>query len=94
VQRKTTGGAITGHLTYVDNDAGINLKSVDITSLVIAGNTATFGGTCTNNRNPCTFTAQVTDNSEPGTTDSFTININGGGAQGGTLRSGNIQVFT
>jgi hypothetical protein len=93
VQRKSNG-SITGHLTYVDNDAGINLKSVEIDSLVIVGNTATFTGTCTLNRDPCTFRVQVTDNGEPGTTDSFTIEINGGAAQGGTLRSGNIQIFT
>jgi len=53
---------------------------------------ATFGGTCTQNGAPCTFTVKVVDNGEPGTNDSFTISIDAGPPQGGTLRSGNIQI--
>ena len=33
----------------------------------------TFSGVCTNNGAPCTFTVDVTDNDEPGSTDSVTI---------------------
>ena len=41
---------------------------------------------------PCTFTVNVTDNGEPGTTDTFTISVTGGPTEGGTLRSGNILI--
>ena len=60
----------------------------------IAGNTATFHGTCTNNGAPCTFTVNVTDNGEPGTNDSFNITVNAGPTEGAgeKLRSGNIQI--
>lgn len=61
-------------------------------SFVIVGNTATFGGTCTNNGAPCTFTVDVVDNGEPGFSDTFTISVSGGPTEGGTLRSGNIQI--
>jgi len=59
---------------------------------VIAGNTATFGGACTNDGGPCTFTVNVMDNGEPGTTDTFTISVSGGPTEGGSLRSGNILI--
>jgi len=61
-------------------------------SFVIAGSTATFGGACTNDGAPCTFTVNVMDNGEPGTTDTFTISVSGGPTEGGSLRSGNILI--
>jgi hypothetical protein len=92
-QRKKTGGRVQGHLTYVDQGAGIKVKSTGLTSLVVTGNTATFSGTCRNNGTPCTFTVEVVDNSEPGTGDEFTITLSTGYTEGGVIRSGNIQVF-
>lgn len=62
--------------------------------LVIAGNTATFGGFCTNNGASCTFAVSVTDNGAPGRNDTFTISVSGGPTNGGALRSGNIQIHT
>ena len=59
---------------------------------MIAGNTATFGGACTNDGAPCTFTVNVMDNGEPGATDTFTISVSGGPTEGGSLRSGNILI--
>lgn len=53
---------------------------------------ATFSGTCTVNKAPCTFTVKVTDNGEPGSSDTFTIIVNAGPPEGGTLREGNIQI--
>jgi len=41
---------------------------------------------------PCTFTVNVTDNGEPGTTDTFTISVDSGPTEGGVLRSGNILI--
>jgi hypothetical protein len=92
VQAQSTSGPISGNLQYHNHASGAKVTSVTFTSLVIAGNTATFGGTCTNNGVPCTFSVMVQDNGEPGTNDSFTISINAGPPEGGTLRSGNIQI--
>jgi hypothetical protein len=86
------GYAISGDLQYVNHASGANVHNVTFTTLVISGNTATFSGACTKNGVPCTFSVMVQDNGEPGTNDVFTISINGGPPEGGTLRSGNIQI--
>jgi len=91
VQRQAADRSIHGDLQYVNHASGAKVHSVLFTTLAISGNMATFGGTCTNNGAPCTFTVHVTDNGEPGTNDSFTIVVNGP-PEGGTLRSGNIQI--
>ncbi|MBA2440446.1 MAG: hypothetical protein H0V50_07210 [Thermoleophilaceae bacterium] len=97
MQRKATGGPVTGHLTYIDKGAGVNLKSTGFTSLVITttttGTSADFTGTCTNNKTPCTFSVHVEDNGEPGTIDVFRITTSFGYSDGGPIASGNIQVF-
>ncbi len=91
IQRASTG-ELGGQLQYFNHASGAQVQSVTYTSLVIVGNTATFGGTCTVNGAPCTFTVNVTDNGEPGTTDTFTISVSGGPTEGGVLRSGNILI--
>jgi len=92
VQSQSSTGPIAGDLQYVNHATGAKVHSVAFTSFAIVGNTATFGGTCTINGSACTFTVNVTDNGEPGTNDTFTISVNGGSPEGGTLRSGNIQI--
>jgi hypothetical protein len=92
VQAQSSTGQISGDLQYVNHASGAKVHSLTFTTLVISGNTATFSGTCTNNGAPCTFSVMVQDNGEPGTNDVFTISINGGPPEGGTLRSGNIQI--
>ncbi len=91
-QSQTTTGPISGDLQCQNHATGAKVKSVAFDTLVISGTMATFGGTCTNNGVPCTFTVRVTDNGEPGTNDTFTISVSGGPTEGGTLRSGNIQI--
>jgi hypothetical protein len=91
IQRASTG-ELSGQLQYINHASGAQVQSVAYTSLVVVGNTATFGGTCTVNGTACTFTVNVTDNGEPGTTDTFTISVSGGPTEGGTLRSGNILI--
>jgi hypothetical protein len=92
VQRQTDG-TLSGRLQYFNHVSGARVQSVTYTSLVIAGNTATFDGTCTLNGSPCTFRVEVTDNGEPGTTDTFTISYPPPApTDGGTLRSGNILI--
>lgn len=92
VQKQAVDGSIHGQLQYVNHTTGDKVHSVMFDSLVVAGNTAAFGGTCTVNKVPCTLTVQVQDNGEPGTNDAFVISVNLAPAEGGTLRSGNIQI--
>ena len=92
VKRAAPGAPIQGDLQYVNHATGAKVKSVTFSSLSIAATTATFSGTCLNNGVPCTFTVDVSDNGEPGDTDTFSISVSGGATEGGTLRSGNIQI--
>ena len=92
VQRQAPDGSIHGALHYVNHASGTKVHGVTFDSLVITGDMATFCGTCTNNGVPCIFTANVTDGGEPGTNDSFTISVDGDSPEGGTLRSGSIQI--
>jgi hypothetical protein len=92
VQRARADAPIQGDLQYINHATGAKVHSVTFNSFSVSDTTATFGGTCVNNGAPCTFTVAVTDNGEPGTTDTFTISISGGPTEGGTLRSGNIQI--
>jgi len=94
VYADSASGPIGGNLQYVNKASGAKVRSVTFTTLVISGNMATFGGTCTNNGASCTFEVTVGDDGEPGFNDTFTISINGGPPEGtsGTLRSGNVQI--
>jgi hypothetical protein len=92
IQRQADTGELSGRLQYVNHASGAQVQSVTYTSLVIVGNTATFGGDCTVNGMSCTFTVNVADNGEPGTNDTFTISVSGGPTEGGTLRGGNILI--
>ena len=91
VDRKSAGGPIKGELRY-SNPGGTDIRSVNITSLTISGNTAFFSGSCTNNGAPCMFTVQVQDNGEPGRNDTFSIKVFDRPTEGGRLSGGNIQV--
>jgi hypothetical protein len=92
IQRASTG-ELSGRLQYVNHASGAQVQSVTYTSLVIVGTTATFDGTCTVDGTSCTFTVNVADNGEPGTSDTFTISVSGGPTEGGILRSGNILII-
>src|SRR5439155_1426818 len=92
VQRQAADASIHGDLQYVNHANGEKVHSVLFNSFVIAGNTATFGGACTNNGMPCTFTVKVTDKGEPGTNDHFTITVDAGPPEGDKLRSGSILI--
>jgi hypothetical protein len=92
VKRNSATGPIDGDLQYVNHASGANVHSVAFTTFAVTGNTATFGGTCTSNGTPCTFTVNVADNGEPGRNDTFDISVDAGPAEGGKLRGGNIQV--
>jgi hypothetical protein len=90
--QESESGVLSGRLQYFNHASGAQVQSETYTSLLIVGNTAMFDGTCTVDGAPCTFTVNVTDNGEPGTTDTFTISVSGGPTEGGVLRSGNILI--
>jgi len=92
VQRDFTSDPITGELQYHNKATGAKLKSVSFTSFSVSGNTSTYAGTCTVNGASCTFSVSITDNGEPGASDVFTIIINTGPVEGGTIRSGNVKI--
>jgi hypothetical protein len=92
VQRTKADAPIQGDLQYINHATGAKVHSVTFSSFSVNDTTAAFSGTCINNGVPCTFIVAVTDNGEPGNTDTFTISISNGPAEGGTLRSGNIQI--
>jgi hypothetical protein len=84
---------VEGHLQYHDRAIGANLRSTQILTLTIVGNTATFSGTCRNNGISCTFRVETQDNGEPGRgRDTFFISINNAVPRGGVLREGNIEI--
>jgi hypothetical protein len=102
-----TNGVVRGHINYLNHVSGVHLnceiETGGITSAPGAEpGTASFGGyECTPNSTFSNFTFDVVDNGEPGTgepgrEDSFIIRYDDDEgnhfADGGTIRSGNIQV--
>jgi len=88
------GSGPSGQLDYQNHARNLNVHSVSITSVSVSSNNASFSGTCTKNGAPCTFTVNVQDNGEPGTSDHFTIAVSGEPTEGGPgpITKGNIQI--
>ncbi len=86
---RQTNGTISGRVQYRKKATDLKMKSETITSLVIAGNTAEIDGTC---GTLCSFHVEVEDVDDSGTNDTFTISINGGPPEGGTLQKGDIKI--
>jgi hypothetical protein len=83
----------SGQLEYQNHARNLNVHSISITSVSVSTNTATFSGTCTKNgAGVFTFTVNVQDNGEPGTSDQFIIMVQGEPTEGGTITKGNIQI--
>jgi hypothetical protein len=79
-----------GNTAYRDGNTDFNSKS--IASIVCTGPSATIRGTGTNNGETVQFELRVTDNGEPGTSDTYRLALTPGGTREGTLTKGNIQV--
>ncbi|PYQ13572.1 MAG: hypothetical protein DMH00_04045, partial [Acidobacteria bacterium] len=87
--------APTGHLNYDDKAGHMKVMAESITSLTIVGNSARFSGTCSVNKvSGFNFTVDVVDNGEPGSDDTFHIQLGNGYQAGGTLGGGNIKIHT
>ena len=81
-----------GNVTYQDETAGLELKSVELTSVIVYSATrAVILGTATVNGQDTEFRLDVEDYGEPGENDTFRIAWSGYEA-GGVLNGGNIQI--
>src|SRR5437667_6345800 len=85
-------GSLAGHLVYIDHDIDLKVQSTGMTNFV-PGCTSQIDGTATANSTPVTFNVTVMDQGEPGTADTFSIEVPElGYSRSGTLGGGNIQV--
>jgi hypothetical protein len=89
----TNGGALSGHLEYNDHGVGLTVHSVTIDSVTTGCTTTATGTADTNLYGPQTFRVDISDNGEPGSSDSFSISLAPSGySRAGNLAGGNIQV--
>jgi len=94
VAKAGSDGTSSGNVTYQDHGAlDRTVKSTAITSVTVNANCAQILGTATiDGSGAFGFQVQVCDNGEPGTSDTFSINMSDGYFASGTLRGGNIQI--
>jgi hypothetical protein len=88
-------GSLWGHLEYIDHGPnGPKVHGTGVTKYVIlSSNTREIDGTAeVNGVDGFTYTVVVTDNGEPGTNDSFSIQLSNGYSAGGKLGGGNIKL--
>jgi hypothetical protein len=82
---------LKGKVKYDDGTAA-DFRSTRLTELTCGSNSATVRGEGVNNGHSVTFTVEVIDNGEPGSSDVFGISLSDGYSRSGTLTNGNIQV--
>jgi hypothetical protein len=90
-EKGCTDGAAKGHFNYVNHVTGLHVNGKVLNSVLIAPNTVQFSGECGTG---CTFTVTVQDNGEPGTLDTFGLDVTGTKNEHRSLRvisRGNIQ---
>ena len=88
-------GAFWGHLTYLDEGVKLKVESTRITKYLATGPvTRVIEGTAiTNLYGDRRYRATVTDNGEPGRTDTFQIELDNGYVTQGSLLSGNVELL-
>jgi len=90
-EKNCTDGAAKGHFNYVNHVTGLHVDGKVLNSVLIAPNTVRFSGECGAG---CTFTVTVQDWGEPGTLDTFGLDVTGTKNEHRSLRvisRGNIQ---
>ena len=87
-------GDLWGHLTYIDQGAGLKVKGIAVTGYTIVNpTTRMITGTAEVNGVMDEYIVTVSDNGEPGRGDTFTLKlVNTGYAASGNLVGGNIQL--
>ena len=90
---RQNGGVGSGHLNYVNHATGARLNCTVTAVTQLTTTTAEFSGTCSSDSTSPSFSAHVEDHGEPGAQnmDRFVITY-GAVTEGGTIRSGNIQI--
>jgi hypothetical protein len=83
--------SLKGKVKY-DDGAAADFRSTRLTEVTCGSNSATVRGEGVNNSHSVTFTVEVIDNGEPGSSDVFGISLSDGYTRSGTLANGNIQV--
>jgi hypothetical protein len=91
VQYSAGMAAAIGHVTFHDRAAGIELESMEITSVIVSGTRATILGWGSVGGSTVEFRLEVEDLGEPGQNDTFRISWTGY-SKGGVLNGGNIQI--
>ncbi len=83
---------LKGKVRYRDG-AAANFRSTRLTDVTCgSGGHGTIRGEGTNNGQRVTFTVEVGDNGESGSSDTFSISLSDGYSKSGTLTSGNVEV--
>ena len=89
---KGDGAVFHGECNVVDRLAGVRVKCLDVTSLVVVGTHARFRGNATVNGVATTYVIDVDDLGERGTgVDTFRL-VTPVYETGGVLTQGNIQI--
>ena len=87
------GDGSLGYFSFCDPAAGVCITNAKIRSLSITGNSAEFSGQgYLENGSRVTFNVNVTDNGEPGTSDTISISLSDGYSVSGTLVKGDIRI--
>jgi hypothetical protein len=82
-----------GNVTYQDHVTGRTVHSTQITAVVVTGTHARiFGKATVEGAGSFDFVVDVDDLGEPGTNDTFRIQMSDGYTAGGRLDGGNIQI--
>ena len=90
---KVKGGKVKGNFSYSDSAVQLSFSATKFSSLTFSGRTAQFSGTGkVGKKQKFNFTVYATDNGDPGTNDTFSINLSNGYSAGGNLTSGNIAI--
>jgi hypothetical protein len=87
-------GQFWGHLTYLDRGASLKVKGTAVTAY--AGDSKSTArhieGTAEINGQPGTYQVDLSDNGEPGRSDTFNLRLSNGYRASGNLGGGNIQL--
>jgi hypothetical protein len=86
--------SIPGHFSLCDPAAGMCTAKARVRSLSIPSNTADFSGSARlEDGSTVRFSVSVTDNGEPGISDTISISLDNGYSVNGTLTSGDIRIY-
>ena len=90
---RSDGDRFAGNCAVLDQAGRVLVKCLDVSSVVVAGNTVTFAGTAEVDGVTTHFQVQASDGGEPNAgLDTFAIVTESGYAAGGVVRDGNVQV--